>query len=102
MSDGVFLERDGELIAMELAPYDVEADLQRLLEQYPALLSGRQIDADAPREWLLIGREQGLPSATGGPDQWSVDHLFVDQAGVPTIVEVKRSTDTRIRREVVG
>jgi hypothetical protein len=66
------------------------------------LLSGRQIDADAPREWLLIGREQGLPSATGGPDQWSVDHLFVDQAGVPTIVEVKRSTDTRIRREVVG
>jgi hypothetical protein len=28
--------------------------------------------------------------------------LFVDQDAVPTIVEVKRSTDTRIRREVVG
>ncbi|MCR6491449.1 hypothetical protein [Cellulomonas sp. P24] len=102
MSDGVFLERGGELIAMELAPYDVEADLQRLLEQHPALLSGRQIDPDEPREWLLIAREQGLPGAIDGPDQWSVDHLFVDQAGVPTIVEVKRSTDTRIRREVVG
>lgn len=25
-----------------------------------------------------------------------------DQDGVPTLVEVKRSTDTRIRREVVG
>ncbi len=31
-----------------------------------------------------------------------MDHLFVDQAGVPTIVEVKRSSDARIRREVVG
>jgi len=31
-----------------------------------------------------------------------VDHLFLDQDAVPTIVEVKRSTDTRIRREVVG
>jgi hypothetical protein len=31
-----------------------------------------------------------------------VDHLFVDQDAVPTLVEVKRSTDTRIRREVVG
>lgn len=31
-----------------------------------------------------------------------MDHLFVDQHGVPTLVEVKRSSDTRIRREVVG
>ncbi|MCA9438970.1 MAG: hypothetical protein KC978_24510, partial [Candidatus Omnitrophica bacterium] len=27
---------------------------------------------------------------------------FLDQDGIPTLVEVKRSTDTRIRREVVG
>jgi len=26
----------------------------------------------------------------------------LDQDAIPTIVEVKRSTDTRIRREVVG
>ena len=31
-----------------------------------------------------------------------MDHLFLDQDAIPTIVEVKRSTDTRIRREVVG
>jgi len=31
-----------------------------------------------------------------------VDHLFLDQDAIPTIVEVKRSTDTRIRREVIG
>ena len=36
------------------------------------------------------------------PDRWSLDHLFLDQDGVPTLVEVKRSSDTRIRREVVG
>jgi hypothetical protein len=28
--------------------------------------------------------------------------LFVDQDGIPTLVEVKRQTDTRIRREVIG
>ena len=33
---------------------------------------------------------------------WSLDHLFIDQEGIPTLVEVKRSSDTRIRREVVG
>jgi hypothetical protein len=27
---------------------------------------------------------------------------FVDQDAVPTFVEVKRSSDTRLRREVVG
>lgn len=31
-----------------------------------------------------------------------VGHLFIDQDAIPTLVEVKRSTDTRIRREVVG
>ena len=34
--------------------------------------------------------------------RWSLDHLFLDQDGIPTLVEVKRGTDTRIRREVVG
>ena len=32
----------------------------------------------------------------------SLDHLFLDNEAVPTLVEVKRSTDTRIRREVIG
>src|SRR5262249_3604083 len=31
---------------------------------------------------------------------WSVDHLFLDQDAVRTLVEVKRGSDTRIRREV--
>lgn len=86
---------------MTEARYDSEDLLQTLLEQYPDLLAGDQMGA-APRRWLLISREHGVPDAVGGAARWSLDHLFVDQDAVPTLVEVKRSTDTRIRREVVG
>ena len=43
----------------------------------------------------------GIPGNEDGAGRWSVDHLFLDQDAIPTLVEVKRSTDTRIRREVV-
>ncbi|MBX3023800.1 hypothetical protein KF840_02710 [bacterium] len=82
--------------------YDSEDLLQELLSRYPHLLAGDQIDAAAPRRWLLVSRELGVPDQDGGGGRWSADHLFLDQDGIPTIVEVKRSTDTRIRREVVG
>lgn len=95
------LQPDGTLRGMEEAPYDSEALLQGLLERYPDLLGGDQMGA-APRRWLLISREHGVPDAEGAADRWSLDHLFVDQDAVPTLVEVKRSSDTRIRREVVG
>jgi hypothetical protein len=51
---------------------------------------------------LLVRREAGVPEAEGAADRWFLDHVFLDGEGVPTLVEVKRSTDTRIRREVVG
>jgi len=103
MNPGIFLIQDNdELIEMNEQAYDSEDLLQTLLAKYPSLLAGSQIDAKAPRKWLLIGREFGVPSEEGGGDQWSLDHLFLDQDAIPTIVEVKRSTDPRIRREVVG
>ena len=43
-----------------------------------------------------------VPDHSGGSVRWSLDHLFLDADGVPTFVEVKRASDTRIRREVVG
>lgn len=55
-----------------------------------------------PRRWLLVKREAGIPDREAGGSRWSLDHLFIDQEAVPTLVEVKRSDDTRIRREVVG
>jgi hypothetical protein len=43
-------------------------------------------------------QQHDLANGTGW---WSADHLFLDQDGIPTIVEVKRQTDARLRREVV-
>jgi len=103
MSGGIFLIKDNdELVRMEEAQHETEALFQKLLANYPDLLAGDQMNPDSPRKWLLIAREFGVPGEEGGSDHWSIDHLFLDQDGVPTLVEVKRSTDSRIRREVVG
>lgn len=103
MGKGVFLiHQNGKLVEMQEQPYNSEDLLQRLLADYPQLLAGEQINAATPRRWLLITREASLPSEFGAGGRWSVDHLFLDQDATPTLVEVKRSSDTRIRREVVG
>ncbi|SRR6266498_2811022 len=103
MNAGIFLiQGNDELVEMNEHAYDSEDLLQTLLAKYPSLLAGSQIDAGTPRKWLLIDREFGVPSEEGGSDQWSLDHLFLDQDAIPTIVEVKRSTDTRIREMEAG
>lgn len=87
---------------MEEAPYDSESLLQEMLANHPDLLAGEQINSDVPRRWLLITREMAVPDEQDGSGRWSLDHLFLDQDAIPTLVEVKRSSDTRIRREVIG
>ncbi len=96
------LSNDSKLVAMEEAAYDSEGLLQKLLADHPDLLAGDQINAEEPRRWLLVSREMAVPGEQDGAARWSLDHLFLDQDAIPTLVEVKRSTDTRIRREVVG
>jgi len=105
MNPGIFLiQPNNKLIEMNELDYKSEAEevLQKLLADYPSLLAGNQVNPKAPRRWLFIERESGVPSEKYGGDRWSADHLFLDQDAIPTIVEVKRSSDTRIRREVVG
>lgn len=98
---GLFvLKEDDSLVGLTNKEYESEARLQDLLAKYPALLAGDQIDP--PRRWLLITRELGIPDDVDAGDRWSLDHLFVDQDAIPTLVEVKRSSDTGIRRKVVG
>lgn len=102
-SSGVFVLKDEDtLVPMEAAHFASEDDLQGLLAKFPALLSGDQINPTIPRKWLLVKREKSVPDEDGGAGRWSLDHLFLDQDGVPTLVEVKRQSDTRICREVVG
>lgn len=103
MKESIFiLNKSGELVEMNEAAYLSEDHLQQLLADYPSLMSGSQVDPAKPRRWLLVSREVGIADDAQAGNRWSLDHLFLDQDGIPTLVEVKRSTDTRIRREVIG
>ena len=88
---GVFvLQGDQSIVPMQPAQFAAEADFQDLLARFPILLVGDQIDPADPRRWVLVKREQavGLDDASGG--RWSIDHVFLDQDGIPTLVEIKR------------
>jgi hypothetical protein len=99
-----FLLNDGSSRLQELieTPYQSEDLLQAFLADHCDLLPGELIDPQAPRRWLLISRELGVPDENEASDRWFLDHLLVDQSATPTFVECKRSTDTRGRREVVA
>lgn len=101
MSPGIFvINSANDLVEMSPQHYETEDVLQKLMEDFPAVLAGE--GQTVTRRFALIKREAGIASHEGGADRWSLDHLFVDDQAVPTFVEVKRSSDTRIRREVVG
>lgn len=85
-----------------VTPYETEDLLQQALVDFPEVLAGRVTAASNQRRVLLVKREKGVPVADGAANRFSIDHFFVDAFGVPVLVEVKRQTDTRIRREVVG
>ena len=103
MATGIFLIQDnGELNELSEQQYEAEKMLQQLLADHPNLLAGDQITPSAPRRWLLVSREQAVPDEEGGAGRWALDHLFLEQDAIPTLVEIKRSSDTRVRREVVG
>lgn len=102
-NDAIYLVSDsGELKRVEYQLYATENVLQELIAKHPDLLAGDQIDPASPPRWLLLRQEAAIPDREDGEDRWWLDHLLLDQFGVPTLVEVKRSTDTRIRREVIG
>ncbi len=103
MKDKIFLiTPDKTLQELEAKAYVKEDLLQQLLSDYPDLLAGYQMNEANPRRWLLVAREMGIADDLDTSERWSLDHLFLDQDGTPTLVEVKRATDTRIRREVAG
>lgn len=95
-------EHENKLTPMIETTYSSEDVLQVLLERYSDLLPGDQIDPEDPRRWLLVSREMSVPGAEDEGGRWSLDHLFLDQDGIPTFVECKRASDTRSRREVVA
>ncbi len=95
-------DSDGKLMALEEERFTDEDTLQRLIAEHPELLDGEQMRPDDPRRWILVTREQGVPDTVGSTARWSLDHLLIDQDGVPTLVEVKRGANSEVRRTVVG
>ena len=93
---------DGGLEPLQEQPFSTEDELQALIAQHPELLDGEQIRPGDPRRWILITREKGISQTPGSSVWWSLDHLIVDQDAVPTLVEVKRGSNSEIRRTIVG
>lgn len=98
MADRVFvLNTSNVLTPMSRVGFKSEDIFQALLADHPEILG--ETEAGVP---LLISREQGIADSFDTGDRWSLDHLYLDTSGVPILVEVKRATDTRARREVVA
>ena len=53
------------------------------------------------RRWILVTREKGIAPSPGEAARWAVDHLIIDQDAVPTLAEVKRGSNPKIRRTIV-
>ena len=100
MPANIFLiSPDNALTELSQSPYESEDLLQRLVADHPKML-GSALGADGAL--LLIQREYAVPDSSDGASRWSLDHLFLDRDGVPVLVEIKRASDTRARREVVA
>lgn len=95
-SNTIFLVQGSSLAKMRQGAPASEDEMQRLVAQHPDLITGDD------EGLLLIRREQRIADSVDGLGRWSLDHLFVTPGAVPVLVELKRASDTRIRREVVG
>jgi hypothetical protein len=103
-ADEVFLLREEELTPLPtrsmragLFGKTLEDAIQTLLQKYPKIIPGKQIDpvSEDPPRFALLRREMPI----GG---WSLDHLYVDQKGILTLVETKLIQNPGARREVIG
>jgi hypothetical protein len=100
MTSTVFMIDSNNLLTeLSQTDYDSEDVFQRLLADHPSLL--RNASGSSGR-LLLVRREAPVPGSADGLGRWSLDHLFLDGDGIPVLVEVKRATDTRARREVIA
>ncbi len=104
MSRSIFTvnEATGECHSIPLARFAKEDDFQALLEKYPHLLTSDAITPGSPRRWIQLEREKGVSLSPDSGSSLSLDHLFVDQDGIPTLVEVKRAENLELRRKVVA
>jgi hypothetical protein len=78
------IDSNNQIVEMGDQPYDSEQLLQELLAKYPSVLAGDQMTGEVPVKWLFVAREAGIPGEEGGGSRWALDHIFIDQNGIPT------------------
>ncbi len=102
--DSIFVIKDSELHELParslregILKTTLEGSLQKLIEDYPQIIPGAQINpgSDDPPRFVVLCREMPVSG-------FSVDLLLVDQYGVPTIVETKLAENPDSRRAVIG
>ena len=99
MAERIYARNEqGGLEPLEEEPFSTEDELQALIAKRPELLDGEQMRPGDPRRWILISREKGIAETPGAGARWAIDHLIIDQDAVPTLAEVKRSSNPEIRR----
>ena len=91
------IDGDNNLTRLNESEYLKESVLQELIESHPDLIPGTGNNED-DLSLMLVKREMGIQDSEHGSDRWSIDHLFLDSNGIPVLVEVKRSSDTRIKK----
>lgn len=88
----LYIQTGSSLTTLKENKFEQELALQELLEKYPDLIPSDEIIGNP--SFFLVQRE--LPVSTG-----YIDHLFIDQMMVPTIVETKVN-NPEIRRKIIG
>ena len=88
------------LVPMDEKKHDKEIIFQNLIKKYPDLIPGDQINSENPRRWLFVGEEVYFPTLEGGG--LKLDLLFLDQNGIPTLVELKKANNPDLKKDVVA
>lgn len=94
---GIYLRHGDSYTAMTGQSYESEGVLQDLIAQHPEMLAGE----DPGRPALLLVKREA-PIQAEQDSGISLDHLYLDESGVPTLVEVKQGANREIRRQIVG
>ena len=90
-----FFVQGEDLVELEEEELTEADGLQTWIAEHPELLGGAEMEPEDPRRFLLIRREAPVEGL-------SVDHLFIDQDSIPTLVETKKAENRQARREVVA
>jgi hypothetical protein len=104
MTSNIYLLTDNTpIIETTQKAEQLEVLLQNLLAEYPSLWqAGESRDIGCEKTWLLVSENQTITNAKESSGDWALDHLFLDQEGIPTLVKVKRDHGIPIKREIVS